>query len=563
MATLKPSDLFLMQREDMVLSFNGSDFAELVLEAGSEQFDYLSDKITALDQESNNFEIRITDNTNKIGLIIDAVNTLQKTSVTSQLSANPSSFGLTSASGDVQASVNIVYGHFYMTADDSDGNEVDVLKFEEATKLYISSRNSQFLDDNADVATNYEWEKLEVHDPSDPASGDYIQISNIRTEGIGLFLILNITEVEDDVSSKKGIIAEVEYVRGNLNGGIVHQKNSDGTLRTDYLNSQIVAQGIKTKVGLDINDADIRYLVKKDGGIVEDDTHFLKKLTAGQRTLSFTHNVPDQPTPLQVIPKQGQSIFQVWSTTDLSAEFDEATNGKLKFEVRTSGEIYSDPDYKPWEDHHIPNVAYIKSKFLTETGNDNTISANDRYLRRDGTNTMDSAITFTGSANNDIIKLNALPNNLAVINVGSNKLNLKFSSSSSYKMTIGTGNGEISIDGGKTEMPTYHVNYITSNYNNATVDNYVATIGVMKTAISNANLPTIGSGSTAGIVELSDSISSSSNVNNGVAATPKAVKTVNDRIFNGMRVAGSGSSNTACEKGGFKEHNGHLYYRTI
>lgn len=563
MATLKPSDLFLMQRSDMVLSFNGSDFAELVLEAGSDQFDYLSDKIEALDQESNDFEIRITDNTNKIGLIVDAVNTLQKTSVTSQLSANPSSFGLTVADGDVQASTDIVFGHFYMTSVDNNNTEIDVLKFEDATKLYISSRNSNFGDELAETVTNYEWENLEVHDPADPASGDYIQVSNIRTEGIGLYLILNITPIVDSSDTKKGVVVEVQYIRGNLNGSIVHEKNADGSLRTDYLNSQIVAQGIKTKTGLDINDADIRYLVKKDGGIVEENTDFLKKLTAGQRTLSFTHNVPDQPTPVYITPKQGESIFQVWSTTDLSVPFDEATNGKLKFEVRSSGEIYSDPDYKPWEGHHIPNVAYIKSNFLTETGNDNTISANDRYLRRDGTNTMDSAITFTGSANNDIIKLNALNGNLAVINAGSNELSLKFSSTTNYNMTIGAGNGEIEITGGKTKMPTNHVNYITNDYNNTSVDNYVATIGVMKTAISNANIPTTGSGSAAGVLKLSDSISSSLNVNNGTAATPKAVKTVNDRIYNGMRVAGSGSSTTACAQGGFKEHNGHLYYRTL
>ena len=561
MATLKPSDLFLMQREDLVLSFNGADFAELVLEAGSEQFDYLSDKINALDQESNDFEIRITDNTNRIGLIIDAVNTLQKTSVTSQLSANPSSFGITLADGEVQASVDIVYGHFYMTTVDSNNNEVDAYRFEDATKLYISSRNSQFLDDNAQVDLNFEWENLEVHDPADPASGDYIQISNIRTEGVGLFLILNITQVEDDLTAKKGIIAEVQYVKGNLDGAIVHQMNSDGSLRTDYLNSQIVAQGIKTKVGLDINDADNRYLVKKDGGIVEENTDFLKKLTAGQRILSVSHIFHD-PTPANTIPQQGQPILQVWSSPDLSEEFDESTNGKLKFEVRSSGEIYSDPDYKPWENHHIPNVAYIKTNFLTETGYNSTISANDRYLRRDGTNTMDSVITFTGSANNDIIRLNALSGNLAVINIGSNKLNLKFSSSS-YKLTVGSGNGEISIDGGKTKMPTNHVNHITSEYNNDSVNNYVATIGVMKTAIANANIPTTGSGTAAGVVKLSDSITSSSNVNNGIAATPLAVKTVNDRIYNGMRVASTGSSTAACERGGFKEHNGHLYYRTV
>lgn len=560
MSTLKPSDLFLMQRDDLVLSFNGSDFAELVLDAGSEQFDYLSDKIEALDNESNDFEIRITNNTNTIGLIVDAVNTLQKTSVTSQLSANPFSFSTSDLpQGEV---LDIKHGHLYMTGLDGNGDEVDVYTFEDATKIYISSRNSQFLDINAEVVSNYEWENLEVHDPNDPASGDYIQVSNIRTEGVGLFLILGITPVTDSVNSNKGIIASVQYIKGNLNGSLVHQMNADGSLRTDYLNSQVVAQGIKTKVGLDINDADNRYLVKKDGGVVEEDTHFLKKLTVGQRIQNFVQ-VYHEPQPLNTIPRQGQPILQVWSTPDLSVPFDENTNGKLKFEVRSSGEIYSDPDYKPWEGHHIPNVSYIKSNFLTETGYNNTISANDRYLRRDGTNTMDSVITFTGTANNDIIRLNTLPSNLAVINAGANQLNVKFNSYSAYKMNIGDSSGKVEIVGGKVKLGTNHVNYTTSNYNQTSINNYVATIGVMKTAISNANIPTTGTGGTKGVVKLLDSVSSNLNVNQGTAATPLAVKTVNDKIYNGMRVAGFGSSSVACEKGGIKENNGHLYYRTL
>ena len=553
MSTLKPSDLFLMQRDDMVLSFNGSDFAELVVDAGSEQFDYLSDKIEDLDKESTNFEIRITDNTLRIGLIIDAVNTLQKTSVTSQLSANPFSFSTSNL--PPQSPPDIRYGDFYMTGDDGNGTEVDSFKFEEATKIYISSRNSQFLDDNASVITNLEWENLEVHDPDDPASGDYIQVSNIRTEGIGLFLILGITPVVDSVDSPKGIIADVQYIKGNLGGTIVHQMNADGSLRTDYLNSQVVVQGIKTKVGLDINDADIRYLVKKDGGIVEEDTHFLKKLTAGQRVIDVTH----QSNP---VPQQGDPILQVWTSPDLSNPFDEVTNGKLKFEVRSSGEIYSDPDYKPWEDHHVPNVKFVRSSFLTETGDNNTISANDRYLRRDGTNTMDSVIQFTGSANNEIIKLQALPGKLAIINVTSNKLNIKVADNSSYEMNIGDNNGKIEIIGGKIKLYNNHVNFITSNYNQVSTNNYVATIGVLKTAIANANIPVEGSGDVSGGVKLSDSITSSSNVNNGTAATPYAVKKVNDKIYNGMRVAGTGNSTSSCEKGGFTEHNGSIYYRT-
>ena len=124
--------------------------AELVIDAGSEQFDYLSDRIENLDNESTDFEIRITDNTNKIGLIIDAVNTLQKTSVTSQLSANPFSFSTSNLPPGVTL-LDIRYGDFYMTGDDANGDEVDIFEFEEATKIYISSRNSQFLDDNATV----------------------------------------------------------------------------------------------------------------------------------------------------------------------------------------------------------------------------------------------------------------------------------------------------------------------------------------------------------------------------------------------------------------------------
>ena len=553
MSTLKPSDLFLMQRDDMVLSFNGSDFAELVVDAGSEQFDYLSDKIESLDKESTNFELRITDNTNKIGLIIDAVNTLQKTSVTSQLSANPYSFTKSNPSPGI--TLDIRYGDFYMTKDNDDGDEVDIFKFEEATKIYISSRNSQFLDNNASVITNLEWENLEVHDPNDPASGDYIQVSNIRTEGIGLFLILGITPLVI-TGNNKGIIASVKYIKGNVDGSIVHQMNADESLRTDYLNSQVVVQGIKTKVGLDINDADIRYLVKKDGGIVEDDTHFLKKLTAGQRVLNVTHQ--SNPTP-----QQGDPILQVWTSPDLSNPFDEVTNGKLKFEVRSSGEIYSDPDYKPWEDHHVPNVKFVKSNFLTETGDNNTISANDRYLRRDGTNTMNSVIQFAGSANNEIIKLQSLPGNLAVINATSNKLNIKFADNSSYGMNIGDSNGKIEIIGGKIKLHNNHVNFITSNYNQNSTNNYVATIGAMKTAIANANLPVTGSGNVSGGVKLSDSITSTYNVNNGTAATPYAVQQVNAKIYPGMRVAGSGNSTASCEKGGFTEHNGSIYYRTF
>ena len=341
-----------------------------------------------------------------------------------------------------------------------------------------------------------------------------------------------------------------------MGGTIVHQMNADESLRPDYLNSQVVVQGIKTKVGLDINDADIRYLVKKDGGIVEEDTHFLKKLTAGQRVIDVTHQ--SNPTP-----QQGDPILQVWTSPDLSNPFDEVTNGKLKFEVRSSGEIYSDPDYKPWEDHHVPNVKFVKSNFLTETGDNNTISANDRYLRRDGTNTMDSVIKFAGSANNEIIRLQSLPNNLAIINANSNKLNIKFANNSNYGMNIGESNGKIEIIGGKIKLYNNHVNFITSNYNLDSTDNYVATIGVMKTAIENANIPITGSGNVSGVVKLSDSITSTLNVNNGTAATPYAVKQVNDKIYNGMRVAGSGNSTSSCDRGGFSEHNGSIYYRTL
>lgn len=553
MATLKPSDLFLMQRDDMVLSFNGSDFSELVIDAGSEQFDYLSDRIENLDNESTNFEIRITDNTNRIDLIIDAVNTLQKTSVTSQLSANP--FAIVPSNLD-ETHRDIRFGDFYMTGNDDNENEVDILTFADATKIYISSRNSQFLDDNASVITNLEWENLEVHDPNDPASGDYIQVSNVRTEGIGLFLILGITPVTDSVDTKKGIIADIQYIKGNLDGELVHQMNADGSLRTDYLNSQVVVQGIKTKVGLDINDADIRYLVKKDGGIVEEDTHFLKKLTAGQRVIDVTHQ------SIQT-SQQGDPILQVWTSPNLSNPFDESTNGKLKFEVRSSGEIYSDPDYKPWEDHHVPNVKFVKSNFLTETGNNNTISANDRYLRRDGTNTMNSVIKFAGSANNEIISLQTLPNNLAIINANSNKLNIKFANNSNYEMNIGDSNGKIEINGGKIKLYTNHVNFITSNYSQASTNNYVATIGIIKTAISNANIPITGTGIVSGAVKLSDSVTSTSDANNGTAATPYAVKKVNDRIYHGMRVAGSGNSTSSCAQGGFSEYNGSIYYRTL
>lgn len=550
MATLKPSDLFLMQREDLVLSFNGNDFAELVIEAGSEQFDYLTDRIDNLDQESNDFEIRITNNTNRIDLIIDAVNTLQKTSVTAKLNANP--LALAPAN-------DITYGHFYMTYD-VNGVETDSYKFELSTKLYISVRDSQFEDPNAPIVNNFEWGNLEVHDPADAASGDYIQVYNYNTDGVGLYRILGITDVVVN-GATKGYQIDVEFVKGNFDGSLVHEKNDNGTLRSDYLNSQLVVQGIKTKVGLDINDADFRYLVKKEGGDVEEDTYFWKALTAGQGVLDVTHNY-NNTNPNITAPEQGDPIFQVFSTTDITAPTDENLR-KVKFEVRSSGELYSDPGYTPWEDHHVPNVKYVKGNFLTETGANNTISANDRYLRRDGTNTMDSVIKFTNSANNDIIRLDSLPNSLAVINVGSNKLNIKVANNNSYEVNVGDSNGKVHINSGKVKLASNHVNYITSNYNNSSINNYVATIGVLKNAISNANLPTTGSGSTAGILKLSDSTSSTSDVNNGVAATPKAVKTVNDRIYNGMRVAGYGSSSAACQPGGFKEYNGGLYYKTV
>ena len=89
MSTLKPRDLFLMQRDGQVLSFNGEDFKELVLDAGSIQFDLLQEQINTINLKTTDFELRITDNTTKIESLIEAINTLQKTAVTTKLNANP------------------------------------------------------------------------------------------------------------------------------------------------------------------------------------------------------------------------------------------------------------------------------------------------------------------------------------------------------------------------------------------------------------------------------------------------------------------------------------------
>ena len=123
MTSLKETDLFLMQRDELVLSFNGGDFKELVIDANQIENDNINDRIDNLDDKVTDLGEYVNINANKFDVLVGAVDTIQKTSTRSQLSAHPTLDGF----DNNQQSIGI--GHFYMT--ESDGSTI-VFDFEDA-----------------------------------------------------------------------------------------------------------------------------------------------------------------------------------------------------------------------------------------------------------------------------------------------------------------------------------------------------------------------------------------------------------------------------------------------
>ena len=249
MTTLNDSDLFLMQREDLVLSFNGLDFKEIVIEAGKDGLNDLTDKIDLIDDHLTGVEGRVEVNENTIDILTEAVNTLQKTSSKAKL--------ISAALSDP-----VEEGEFYMT--DADGE--DTLVIASAKNLYISATTSDWGNSEQTPEVIYDWINLRLQgldadgNTDENEIGDYIQVFNASGSGYGLFSLVSkdtLVNNGNDIAYKFG----VEFVKGD--GGVVTHYNVPNPEE-----SHVVILGIKTKVGLDIDGADDRYLVKAEGGVV-------------------------------------------------------------------------------------------------------------------------------------------------------------------------------------------------------------------------------------------------------------------------------------------------------
>jgi len=529
MTTLNDSDLFLMQRDDLVLSFNGLDFKEIVVEAGKDGLSDLTDKIDLIDDHLTGVEQRVEVNENTIDILTEAVNTLQKTSSKAKLVSSP----LSEPVGE---------GQFQMT----DAAGVDTLVIASAKTLFISATTSDWGNSEQTPEVIYDWINLRLQgldaegNTDENEIGDYIQVFNASGSGYGLFSLVTKETLSvdgNDIAYKFG----VEFVKGD--GGEVTHYNV-----TNPEEAHVVILGIKTKVGLDIDNADDRYLVKAEGGVVVGPTEFLKKVTIGA---DLTHSAHTNNT------------FDEDSISDALIVNCKDTDGvaKRKFKVKSNGELIASEDFKPSADLHLSTVKYVRSSYLTEDGADGTISANFKYLRLDGSTKMKNCITFAnGNVNGDIVKLESIIGGTAKINTTNNNLNITTSYDNSFTIGLMDYNTFTWYKGKATASDT-HQTFCMNNYENPSNDHYLATLGSVNKAIKEYPMPERGTNGRYGLVKLSDTIDSVENGDTGVACSRKAVHDVNIKIYRGMPVVKDSATAKSQAAGGFRYSNGNLYYR--
>jgi len=535
MTSLKDSDLFLMQRGPEVYSFNGTDFKDIIVDASQDTINDLTDKIDFVDDRVDDLTERVVYNENTIDIISEAVDTLLKTSTKAKL--------ISYEFADNQ--VELPAGRFFMT------NEADqnALLFSETKTLHISATTSDWSIDDQDVETIHTWADLRLKGQTADGAvdvneiGDYIQVFNASQSGYGLFSLLT----KEAVTAEGGVILGykfgVEYVKGD--GGEVTNFAELGVGPA----SRVVVLGIQTKVGLDIEQADDRYLVKLVGGVVNGDTEYKKELQVGTDLVHSTES-----TYLT-----GGPVFTVRCKESV-ADADDIIH--RKFQVRSNGEILTGSHFIPSHDLHVTNVKYVRSNYLTENGSEiGSINANFIYLRLDGTNKMKSGITFTGEVTSgEIIKIESIPGGTASINTTNNNLNITISYDNSFTIGLMDYNTFTWFKGKATASETHHT-FCMSNYKNPSNERYLATLGSVNKALEDYPLPEKGTRKIFGLVKLSDSIDNSSNGDNGVASSQKAVHDVNIKIYRGMPVVKESSTAKSQAVGGFRYSNGNLYYR--
>ena len=532
MTSLKETDLFLMQRDDLVLSFNGGDFKELVIDANQIENDNINDRIDNLDDKVTDLGEDVTLNTNKIDVLVGAVDIIQKTSTRAQLSAHLTLDGFNDGVQSVGP------GHFYMT---EDNGSINVYEFEDAKKLYISSTTHTWGDPDATADIINSWEQLAIKgDPDDQELGDVIQIFNADQTGYGVYTILGRTNIET-LGQIVGYIFDVEFIRGD--GGSV----TPYTPQNPEL-AHIVAMGIQTNVGLNIDDADDRYLVKALGGEVLDDTTFRKQLITGRDVISTKHTV--------------NAYIEDGSLPVFTVRCEASDNTVVrKFQVRNNGELLCGPDFKPTDNRHIATVKYVRDQYLTEDGaEDKTISANSIYARLDGANKMTNSLKFAGvDADNNIIKVDAIPTNEAIIQPGENNLHIRIKDDMQFSIGRADAN-KFRWQDGKGKVGDTHANYVKNNYQNDSNDNFLSTVGMVKKALEDYPDPGKSSLSKYGLVKMSDSISSNV-TDNAIVPSQRAIYNVNIKIYRGMPVVKESSSANSQAVGGFRYYNGNLFYR--
>ena len=530
MASLKDSDLFLMQRDDDVLSFNGMDFKDIVVEAGQGGLDNLGGVIDTLDEKVGKLDERVVENENTIDVLSEAVNTLLKTSTKARLN-----------SYDKPADEAIADGQFYMT----DAAAGDVQLFSEAEYLYISATTSNWSDPAIAVETIFGWGDLRLKgktaDGNDDVNeiGDYIQVFNAESSGYGLFSLIEREVIGSD--GVDGYKFKVEYVKGD--GGQV-----TSFIPATAAESRVFVIGFQTKVGLDIDQADERYLVKQDGGVVIGDTEFMNELKVGSEKVTSTHT---ENAYLEADP-----VFTVrCKNTDDNLLY-------RRFQVRSNGEVIVSSEFKPCDDNHVASVKYVKGKYLSEDGSNSTISANGIYLRLDGTVPMKNTIRFdNGDNDGNIIKMGPIRNGTAKINPAQNNFNITISYDKSFTIGLMDYNTFTWLKGKATASDTHHT-FCVNNYKNSSNERYLATLGSVNKALEDYPLPEKATRELFGLVKLSDNINNNSSTDStNKAASEKAVHDVNVKIYRGMPVAIESATAKAQAAGGFRYSNGNLYYR--